>query len=185
MSRPTRLPSQQLTNSHPQTDCITREEAENVLSKGPMPPSPLPTTIHRLPSLATMAGSFWAGSAFTAECMTMMEIGGGLTVAAPVVVGCLTVAGTMMLFTRSSRKGRDADPLTHGLEMVKWEGGVPARRRVDVNLIVVLTSEDLEGTSPSAASIGSNTHARSSLVNPLFMRSEVGLDSQFMRGRLM
>lgn len=168
-----------------QTDLITREDAEHVLSKGPMAPSLLHTTIHRLPSLATIGGSFWAGSSLTTELIatTAMTgvIGSGIAVAAPVAVGCLTVAGTMMLFSRSSRKSRVVDAPARGFEMVRWEGGVAARRRVDVDLIVVLKTEDVEGTSQFASSARSNAHLRPHTANPMFKRPEGGIESQLKR----
>lgn len=154
--------------SRPKADLISREEAEIVLAKAsPAAGSSaflgtrarLRETIHRLPSLATLGGAYWAGQAFTAEVLATSSTFAGAASAtllstAPVAVGCLAVGGAMMLFSRSASAkrqvvGDEAMVETEGQEgeatgLVVWEG---VRRRVDTDLIRTLTDHELAGES--------------------------------------
>ncbi|ORY76951.1 hypothetical protein BCR35DRAFT_119529 [Leucosporidium creatinivorum] len=112
------------------TDLITSTEASSILSLGPHSSRPSSsssasasasastlstrarTTIHRLPSLATLYGAYWAASSATAEALTSATAGGWLAGAAggmggvgvaalPVGAGVLAVGGMMVVFGRS------------------------------------------------------------------------------------
>lgn len=144
-------------HSHPsqlstrrQADIISRSEAEAVLSKAPTA-SRLRTTIHRLPSLATLGGAFYSGSYLGTELLSLSPLFSASSFAVagtPVAFGCLAVGGAMMLFSRSSRgrvgvemqAGREAES-DGGMEMVVWKG---ERRRVDTSLIQVLRRDELD-----------------------------------------
>ena len=132
---------------------ITRDEAESVLAKARSPRSPLRSTIiHRLPSLATLGGAYWAGQSLTTEVLATSTLLTGasttLLATAPIAAGCLAVGGAMMLFSRSARaRGvweEEAGNGVGGMEMILWEG---ARRRVDTALIRTLTRVELERKS--------------------------------------
>ena len=124
-------------------DMITREEAESVLSKAPSPSYLRSTIIHRLPSLATLGGAFWAGQSLTTELLATSTLLTGvsttLVATAPVAVGCLAVGGAMLLFSRSARaRGSDvAVGVAEGeegmerMEIMLWRGA----RRVEVESI--------------------------------------------------
>ncbi|KAM0751035.1 hypothetical protein T439DRAFT_325192, partial [Meredithblackwellia eburnea MCA 4105] len=156
-------------------DLITKEEAESVLAKAQNPHvATLRQTIHRLPSIATLGGAFWAGQSLTTEVLGSSSVLAGasttMLTTAPIAMGCLAVGGAMMLFSRSSRArtpvGDEDRPLREetGMELVLWDQG---RRRVNTDLIRVLSEAELA-------------------LNPLFTSLETGyLEAQVSRRAIL
>lgn len=156
-------PQSKANPSHFQADLITREEATSVLSKGPLSrfataTSKAHTTIHRLPSLATLGGAFYTSFYLASEAVTLSGIacGGIVAISAPIAAGVVGVGLGAMVFSRSSRagskigvreRGVEREGGEEGTEMVAYEGGPVAegRRRVDVDLIMPLSERELRG----------------------------------------